>query len=346
MIKIDGSIGSGSGTVLRLSLFLSAFLNEDLHIFNIRAKRKPSGLKPQHLKAVLIAAKLCNAHVEGAFLGSDELYFKPKGVGGGRFTIEIGTAGSIPMILLTILPICILADNPVEIDIIKGGTDVHFSPTINYIRYVLLPVLRRFDVKASIKVLKYGYYPKGMGWVSLKAFPSRMIKPVVLDRRGRLKHIKGVSVCTFLKERRVAERQARAAVEFLGSEGVDVDVDVDVIYDFSNPLQKGSSLTLWADFDGGCKLGSDAIGAIRKPSEVVGGEAARKLLVELRSASTVDVHLADMLVPYMALSRGFSSILVRKITGHLSTNIKLMGMFLESNFKITQFNNAFRVTCS
>jgi len=345
MIKVDGSIGSGSGTILRLSLFLSALLNEKLYIFNIRAKRKPPGLKPQHLKAVLAVARLCNARIEGASIGSRELYFEPDGVGGGKFTIEIGTAGSIPMVILTILPISVLADKLVEINIVKGGTDVRFSPTINYIKFVLLYVLRKFNVNASVEVLKYGYYPKGMGWVTLKVSPLNRIKPVLLDRRGTLDCISGISVCTYLKDRHVADRQAKSALNLLKSKGIDVDVNIDVVYDFSNPLQKGSSITLWADFSEGCRLGSDAIGALRKPSEVVGGEAAKKLLAELKINSTVDVHLADILIPYMALAKGYSCFLVRSITEHLSTNMRLMKMFLDVNFKVSKVGNVFRVEC-
>lgn len=345
MIEVDGSIGSGSGTVLRLSLFLSALLNEKLYIFNIRAKRRPPGLKPQHLKAVLAVARICNAEIKGAFIGSRELYFEPNGVRGGNFTIEIGTAGSIPMVILTLLPISVLADKPVEINIVKGGTDVHFSPTINYIRFVLLHVLRKFNINALVKVLKYGYYPKGMGYVTLKVFPSNRIKPVLLDSRGMLDRIGGISVCTYLKDRRVAERQAKSALNLLKVEGIDVDVDINVVYDFSNPLQKGSSITLWADFSKGCRVGSDAIGALRKPSEVVGSEVARKLLAELEVNSTVDVHLADMLIPYMALAKGYSCFLVRSITEHLSTNMRLMRMFLDVNFRVSKVDNVFKVEC-
>lgn len=93
-------------------------------------------------------------------------------------------------------------------------------------------------------------------------------------------------------------------------------------------------------------MGSDAIGAIRKLSEVVGREAAKKFLIELNSISTVDVHLAGMLIFYMALSRGFPSFLVRSVTEHLFTNIGLMKKFLGVIFRISRINNAFKVKCS
>ena len=104
MIEIDGSQKSGSGTILRLSIALAAILGQPLHICNIRQNRPQPGLRPQHLEAVLTAAKLCDAELEEAELNSRELWFKPKKVRGGKVEAEIGTAGSIPMLLMTVMP--------------------------------------------------------------------------------------------------------------------------------------------------------------------------------------------------------------------------------------------------
>ena len=142
MIEVDGSEKGGSGTILRLSVALSAIVQEPVHIFNIRENRPQPGLKPQHLEAVLTAAKLCNADIKGAKIDSREIWFKPNSITGGKFDAEIGTAGSIPMLLMTILPICTQAPGKVELHVSKGGTDVQHSPTINYMRFVLLPTLQ------------------------------------------------------------------------------------------------------------------------------------------------------------------------------------------------------------
>ncbi|RLE53899.1 MAG: RNA 3'-phosphate cyclase [Candidatus Methanomethylicota archaeon] len=342
MLVVDGSIGSGSGTVLRLAVATAAILGEELRLFNIRAKRKPPGLRPQHLKSVLTAAKICDGHVEAASIGSRELYFKPGRIKGGRYEVEIGTAGSIPMLFLTVLPICALAEKPVEVHVRKGGTDVHRSPTINYMKYVLLPVLSRLGVHATIEVKQYGYYPKGMGEAILKVNSPAKFNSINFTERGEIKDISGVSVCTYLKERKVAERQAKAAAKMLNEAGFE-KVDISVIYDFSNKLQKGSSIVLWADAKCDSRIGADAIGALGKLSEVVGEEAARKLLAELNSNATVDVHLGDMLILYIALAKGSSSYLVRSITEHISTNIKLCEVILGVNFKVKRVGKLFEI---
>ncbi len=341
MLEIDGSQKSGSGTILRLSIALAGIIGEPLHIYNIRKRRDQPGLRPQHLEAVLTAAKLCNARVEGATLGSQEIWFEPGVVEGGEIQAEIGTAGSISMLIMTVLPLCIYAKKPVNLHISKGGTDVGHSPTINYMTHVLFPMLKRTGLEASIKVQRYGYYPKGMGEVNLRVQPSGKLTPLRMEEFGKVEEIGGVSVCTFLADRRVAERQANAAVNMLKARGYDPRVQI--VNDFSNPLQKGSSLVLWAGTDKGALLGGDAIGEIRKPSEAVGREAAENLLVEVDSGATVDSHLADMLIPYLALAEGESTYLTRMITDHLESNMWLSDKILGVEFRVVKKGDLYQI---
>jgi len=341
VLEVDGSQKSGSGTILRLSVALAGILNKPLHIYNIRQRRSQPGLRPQHLEAVLTAAKLCDAEIEGATLGSRELWFRPRQIAGGEIRAEIGTAGSIPMLMLTILPICAFAKQSIRVHVVKGGTDVQHAPTINYIKHMLLPMLERMGLRASLIVHKYGYYPKGMGEVSLEAQPCKKLAPLRLEDFGTVQELRGVSVCTFLAPQRVAERQAKAAKEHLQPHSYEARVQV--VNDESNPLQKGSSLVLWAKTDTGVLLGGDAIGELGKPSEVVGREAAQNLLEELEAKATVDVHLADMLVPYIALAEGGSVYLARSMSEHLETNIWLAQEILGVRFQVTRVKNLYRV---
>ncbi|MCW4002895.1 MAG: RNA 3'-terminal phosphate cyclase [Candidatus Bathyarchaeota archaeon] len=341
MIEIDGSQKSGSGTILRLSIALAAIKQQPLHICNIRQNRPKPGLKPQHLEAVLTAAKLCNAKVQGATLGSRELWFTPKEIVGGNIEAVIETAGSIPMLMLATLPICLFAYKPVCLHVAKGGTDTTHAPTINYMRMVLLPALKRMGVDAEITVQKYGYYPKGMSEATMTVKPNRSLKPFQLESFGNLQGIKGVSVCTFLSDRQVAERQAKTAKDHLVQRGYNADIQI--VNDQSNPLQKGTSIVLWAQTDTGVILGADAIGELRKTAEAVGKEAAEKLLTELSAKPTVDVYLADMLIPYTALAEGNSAFLVREISEHIESNIWLIEKMLNVKFTTKRVNNLYRI---
>jgi len=341
MIEVDGSKKSGSGTILRLSVALAAVANQPLHIFNIRQSRPQPGLKHQHLEAVLTAAKLCNAKVQGVVLGSKELWFTPHRIIGGDFEAEIETAGSIPMLLLAVLPVCLFADSSVRLHVAKGGTDTTHAPTINYLRKVFLPVLKKMGLAAEITVQKYGYYPKGMGEVTMTVEPNRELNPIMLESFGKLKRLNGISVCTFLADRQVAERQAKTAKDYLSLKGYRSDIQV--VNDTSNPFQKGSSIVLWAETDTDVIIGADAIGQLRKTAEAVGMEAAERFLSELSVQPTVDVFLADMLIPYMALARGKSSFLVRTVTEHIEANIWLMEKMLNVKFATQEVNNLIRI---
>jgi RNA 3'-terminal phosphate cyclase (ATP) len=341
MIEIDGGQKSGSGTILRLSVALAAISNRALHIYNIRQNRPKPGLKHQHLEAVLTAARLSNAKVQGATLGSRELWFTPHQIRGGNIKAEIQTAGSIPMLMLAVLPVCLFADSPVILHVTKGGTDTSHAPTINYLRKVLLPVLSKMGVEATITVQKYGYYPKGMGNATMTVRANKLLKPIQLQEFGKIKSISGVSVATFLSDKRVAERQAKAAKEYLLQE--DYPADIEIVNDQSNPMQKGSSIVLWTETDTGMILGADAIGELHKLSEAVGKEAAEKLITELNATPTVDIFLADMLIPYMAIAQGKSAFLVRSISEHIESNIWLAEKMLNVKFNIQKVKSLYRI---
>lgn len=341
MFEIDGSQKSGSGTILRLSVALAAITGQPLHIFNIRHNRPQPGLKPQHLEAVLTAARICNAKIQGASLGSSELWFKPQQIVGGSFHSEVGTAGNIPMLFMTVLPICIYAKNSVQLHVGKGGTDTIHAPTINYIQNVLLPTLKKMNVNTQMKINRYGYYPKGMGEVTLTVQPTSNLRPIRLENFGDLVNVSGVSVCTFLADRKVAERQANAAIEILRQKGYSAEIQI--VNDSSNPIQKGSSIVLWAKTDNDVIVGADAIGELRKTSEDVGKEVAEKISAELTNHPTVDVHLADMLIPFMALSSESSVYLVRNISDHVEANIWLVEKMLNVRFKIEKIGALYRV---
>jgi len=341
MIDIDGNQKSGSGTILRLAIAIAAIKGQALHITNIRQKRPNPGLKHQHLESVLTAAKLCNAEIQGATLGSQELWFTPKKIQGGTIEAVIKTAGSIPMLFLATLPICLYAPTPVHLQVTKGGTDTRNAPTINYLQNILLPTLTKMNIDAKINIQKYGYYPKGAGKATLTVKPNPQPKPLTLETFGNLKNIEGVSVCTLLANQQVAQRQAKAAQTHLAQNNYQTNIQI--INDQSNPIQKGSSITLWAKTDTNVIIGADAIGEIQKRAEDVGKKAAQTLSTELAIQPTVDEFLADMLIPYMALSEGKSVYLTRCITEHIETNIWLIEKMLKVKFTTTKQNNLYRI---
>ena len=102
----------------------------------------------------------------------------------------------------------------------------------------------------------------------------------------------------------------------------------------------GSGITLWAKYSEkedvlpSVVLGGDALGEPKKSPQVTGKEAAAKLIENMESSATVDEHLADNLIPFMALSPP-SALRTSSITNHAKTNIYVCQLFLKTVFEIT-----------
>src|SRR3989338_4717725 len=137
-LKLDGAIGGGQ--VLRSALSLSMVSGRAFSIVNIRAQRSRPGLLRQHLTAVLAAAEVCGAQVEGAQLGSMNLSFRPGAIQAGDYSFSIGTAGSCTLVLQTLLPALLHAPDNSCLRI-SGGTHNPAAPPSDFLQQAWLPLL-------------------------------------------------------------------------------------------------------------------------------------------------------------------------------------------------------------
>ncbi len=326
MIEIDGSYGEAGGQILRTSVALSAITGKPVKITNIRAKRCNPGLQAQHLKGIEAAAMLCDARLNNAKIGSTSIEFIPKEIKGGNFSIDIGTAGSIPLVLQTLVVPSIHAEEEVVLEI-TGGTDVSWSPTIDYFVRIFCHFLKNMGVEIDVEVLKRGFYPKGGGKVRVTIKPCKEIKPLNLLKRGKLEKIDGASIASeSLSERRVAERHFEGAKKIMKIENEKIE--------YTPSMSPGSSINLRAKYEN-CILGASSIGEKNKSAEKVGEEAARSLKKQIDSNACLDEHMADQMLPYMALA-GSSKVSVAEITNHCKTNIWVIGKFLPVRFEINE----------
>src|SRR5712692_3495853 len=160
MIDVDGTLGEGGGQILRTAVALASVLGKQIRVFNIRAGRSKPGIMAQHLTGVTAAAQICKASTDGAEVGSNELVYRPARSKGGRYRFDVGTAGSVTLVLQTLMPFLAFAQEPVEVQLI-GGTDVKWSPPVDYLQRVMLPILRRMGYNGDLKVIRRGHYPRG-----------------------------------------------------------------------------------------------------------------------------------------------------------------------------------------
>ena len=313
----------GGGQIVRTGVALATLTGQQVRISKIRDKRQNPGLQAQHLTAVMALAATCGAETEGLVLGSRELMFRPQRRVGGRFNFDVGTAGSIPLILQALMPSAAFAPIQVEFEL-TGGTDVKWSPTIDYVRLVVMPILEAMDYKASLKVLRRGHYPKGGGRVVLTTSPLRTLKSITLLERGQSSGVDGISHCVKLPSH-VAQRQANAALAKLKARGIaSANIAIETYPPDQDPhVGPGSGITLVMTSSGGSVIGADSLGERGRRAEQVGEDAALKLLAEIESKAPVDRHLGDILIPYMAVADGRSEIFVSEITMHTLTNIRI-----------------------
>jgi RNA 3'-terminal phosphate cyclase (ATP) len=321
MMEIDGSFGEGGGQIVRTAAALSAVTGTPVSIKNIRKGRPKPGLAPQHVEALLALARLCNARTDGVEPGSSRMAFHPGKVEGGSWRADIGTAGSVTLLMQCLLPAMLTAKEPVSLEV-TGGTDVKWSPTIDYYRQVFLPALSCFGARAMLELRQRGYYPRGEGSVLLKTEPC-VLKAAHLTVRDCAKNVEGISHCSNLPEH-VARRQADSASMVLREAGLSSSISHETL----RLPSTGSGITLWSGFKGGSALGSRGM-----PAEEVGGRAAVELAIEMRSAATVDTHLCDQLIPYLAMAGG--SYTVREISAHARTNIWTAGHFFKRRIGIS-----------
>ena len=321
MIEIDASFGEGGGQILRSALSLSVITGEAMRLTNIRTHRPRPGLKPQHLKAVEAAALISDARVEGASPGSQTLIFEPEGLKGGKYAFDIGTAGSVSLLLQTICLPLSFADGPSRLTL-SGGTHVPWSPCYHYLQWQWLPYLAKAGYHVDCALERAGFYPRGGGLLLADIVPSRRLTPLRISERGRLLRVLGLSAVGRL-DRSIAERQRRQAVERLGELGVPLEIEVTEVAAAS----PGTFIVLQAEFEGG-RCCAFALGARHKPAEKVADEAVAELLADIESGGAIDAWLADQLLLPLAFVPDRSEFSVCRISRHLRTNAELLGHFL------------------
>lgn len=331
LIEIDGSYGSGGGQIIRTALALSAVTGKACHITNIRAKRENPGLSYQHLTAIKAVAKLCEAKVKGAVLRSKELTFIPGKIKSGTFNFDIGTAGSITLVLQALLPAALCASSTIKFNII-GGTNVPFAPSSEYFQYVLSYFLSRMGIEIQASLLKYGFYPAGGGKMHVTIKPCEKVKTLELTERGKLIEINCCSIASQnLKQARVAERQIKGFCQNFYEEPK-MKINKKIIY--ADSVSVGSAFHSHANYEN-CKLGADSLGKKGIPAENVGENCANLLKEEIEGKGCVDKHMVDQLLPFIALA-GKGKILANEITDHARTNAFVIEKFLPVKFEINE----------
>lgn len=345
MIKIDGSYGEGGGQIVRNALALSTVTGKAFEVNNIRKGRKKPGLKTQHLYCIKALKELCDGITKGDDPGSLFLSYSPGEIEGKDLALSMDTAGSISLLLQSLLLPSLFSRKKMRI-FIKGGTDVRWSMPFDYFNQVFLPYVNFFG-KVEATLLKRGYFPRGGGEVTVSIEPLGMnsieefkknISPLEITSRGELIELNGtVHLTPELEKRDIGKRILKSAQRFLKGEGFNSHIKIQKTHSSSD----GCGLVLWGKFKSGGKypviIGADKLGERGVTSEQVGKEGAGKLIKRIQCGAPVEEHLADNLLPFMAIVGG--EIKIEKITGHILSGIYVIEKFLGKVFEVDEERN-------
>ena len=332
-IIIDGSEGEGGGQVLRTSLSLSAITGKPVRIENVRGRRKKPGLFRQHLTAFKAAAEICDATMEGAELGSDEIAFHPSKIKGGDYEFSIGSAGATNLVAQTILPILAHADTPSFVKI-SGGTHNQWAPTFDFLDQAFLPQFRKMGGRASAELEGYGFYPAGGGAIRMAVKPTTETHALSLEDRGERTGEKVVAVVANLSGG-IANREIKTLLK-----AMNLKPEQGEIIHAEGP-GPGNAVTLFLEHENVTEvfigLGEHGIRAEAVAKKVA--QQAQKYLPAKdgsgQISTAVGEHLADQLLLPMALFSG-GVFTTTDISQHTRTNIDIIKRFLDVEVKMTQ----------
>ena len=327
MVELDGSYLEGGGQILRTAVGLSAVGGRPCRIFNVRKGRSNPGLRPQHLRGIEAVAELCGAELTGAGIGSCEILFRP-----GRLeppeslSVQVGTAGSVTLVLQALMMPIVRTPHRVTIDI-TGGTHVRWAPVIEYTEHVFAGYLHLAGCATRIRTGRCGFYPKGGGRIQVTVEPGEL-HAVDLLRRGAHRYNEAWAVASDdLKKAHVVERLIEGAARTQEIR------EQHVVYVPS--ASAGCALFLLARYENSV-LGASALGERGVPAEKIGHRCARDLAWQSRTEACLDAHMADQILPYMALAPEDSTVSVADVTDHCRTNIWVIEQFLPVRFDVNE----------
>ncbi len=327
MIEIDGSYLEGGGQIVRTAVGLAAATGQDCRIVSIRKGRPKPGLAAQHLCGVRAVAQTCGAELTGDALASTALTFRPGPLDPpDEIDVKVGTAGAVTLVLQALMVPLAVSERPVKVTV-SGGTHVKWAPTIDYFVSVFAWYLGRMGVGIEVLGGRAGFYPKGGGQIRLAVTPGEL-KPLNLGRPEGEPRIVARSIATHdLANAKVAERQLAGAVGVLPIDPA--------AYDYVESPSTGTAIHLTAEF-ADCRLGASALGARGKRAEVVGGGAAREVDRARKTGACLDEHMADQVLPYVALSGACGSISVAEWSDHCRTSAAIVERMLPVRFEVDE----------
>ncbi|RYP87837.1 hypothetical protein DL769_000429 [Monosporascus sp. CRB-8-3] len=355
LLEIDGRTGEGGGQLVRIACALAAVTSQPIRVHHVRGNRPGGrrggggGLKSQHVTAFRWLAEATDAQADGLEVGSQMLEFRPSvppptAFRGRSRRVTIAAesaAASALLVFQAVFPFLLFAGGPLgedEIGLeIRGGTNVSFSPSYEYLDQVMLPTLEdRFGITVERRLLSrswsLGPTSSSSGAISfkfrplepgqtLKLKPKPKPKPKLTDgnhvtsreeEEGASFEIRQIDA-SILVPRAVRAPLERALVRDLGARFPGAEVRFVVDGDSGHEARLYALVV--ARSAGGLRWGRDWLydrSAKKKTPDKLAAEISRKVCGDLHAEvanrrGVVDEFLQDQLVIFQALAEGRTS---------------------------------------
>jgi len=345
LLEIDGSFGEGGGAILRLTAAYSVLFKRPIRISNIRANRPKPGLQLQHLLGLKTLSEISNSSLSPCGVGSEEISLTPNSKNDvkSKIQLNVSTAASIGLLLQPIQIACLGFKKPEKIEIVikGGGTFGKWAPSINYLQEVTYKLFEKSGLKIEIDILKHGFFPKGGAQLNCIIHPSKeIIKPINLTELGHVDLIQGEIIITNhlrLNRDNIGSRIRKAIQQYLHR---NFKSETDIKYTWVDSISPGVGVSLWAQSDTGAIISTGTfLGEKKLSSEKLGYNVAQELLNYIQNEIPVDKYLSDQLIPLMGYVKKSSSIKVSEVTNHTRTNLELIKLFTNREYKIIEHQN-------
>ncbi|KXS14428.1 18S rRNA biogenesis protein [Gonapodya prolifera JEL478] len=233
----------------RQRLVLATLAQKAITVNGIRPSDDNPGLRDYEISFLRLLEKVSNGCVIEISYTGTSVHYRPGVITGGDVHHACPTSRAIGYFLEPLVALAPFSKLPFELTL-TGITNDNVDPTVDMIRTVLLPVLRRFsgglENGMELQIKHRGAPPLGGGLIRFLCPTTRQLSPLNFTDRGLIKRVRGVAYASRVSPQmanRVADAARGALTEFLP----DVYVYSDVYKGEEAGKSPGYALTLVAE---------------------------------------------------------------------------------------------------
>eukprot|EP00124_Ichthyophonus_hoferi_P000881 Ihof_evm5s38 gene=Ihof_evmTU5s38 len=289
---------------LRQRIVLSVLSGRPVRIDKIRNEENDPGLRDYEVSFIRLMDKLTNGSAVEINHSGTSILFKP-GILSCKRKLEhdCGSTRAIGYFLEPIVALAPFSKHPTHITF-TGITNDSVDPTVDSIRTVTLPLLKKFGIDADegleLKIVKRGAPPLGGGEVLFRSPTIKKTHPVNLTDAGKIKRVRGIVYSTRMSPQ-TGSRVVESARGLLNRLLPDVYIYTDHYKGTESGLSPGYALVLVAETTNGTLYGSELCATKGSLPEDIGRDCSKMLFEEIHRGGCVDTQNQALALLFMVL---------------------------------------------